>query len=296
MVTSEIDLGLPESKAIDDEANIKIMRRGGPFSVNPNSIYKSPRLTSELKPNFEIKQSDEGYLFSFPNTTDIWVQAGSLEVATSSGAVNPIPYLLAKPLSLAMELMGRIVIHATCCSLSGQAIGMMGHSSAGKSTMSMALQERGLTILSDDVIALDPGMPSLTVHAGPGISKLWPDSCQRYMPESLNAPQVVPGSDKKWLVREQVHHQPCKLKALILLDRVAQQSAPELTPIAPEKALTTLIGVAHVAEFENLLPKRKERLRFLAELATKTPTYQLTYPTGFERLKESCERLVELLN
>lgn len=80
------------------------------------------------------------------------------------------PYVIGPILGAVLYQRGYLVLHASSVSICDTAVAFLGHSGAGKSTIAAACQERGHTMLSDDITAVEivdekpivtPGLPLL---------------------------------------------------------------------------------------------------------------------------------------
>src|SRR5439155_11302653 len=78
-------------------------------------------------------------------------------------------------LAVLLHQRGRLVLHGSAVVLCGAAVGVLGASGWGKSTLAGLLHRRGHRFITDDVVAVDvehgrtvaPGIPEL---------RLWPDT------------------------------------------------------------------------------------------------------------------------
>jgi hypothetical protein len=84
--------------------------------------------------------------------------------------------VLGPALAVLLHQWGVLILHGSAVVLDGTAIGFLGQSGAGKSTMAATLHARGYPVLADDVIAIRKvaGTP-LVLPAYPQLN-LWPDS------------------------------------------------------------------------------------------------------------------------
>jgi hypothetical protein len=80
--------------------------------------------------------------------------------------------LIGHILPLTAVLHGIEALHASAVVLGGRAVGIVGASTAGKSSLAVNLVLRGAQLLADDVVALETVPDGLAVHPGPGVVSL----------------------------------------------------------------------------------------------------------------------------
>jgi hypothetical protein len=74
--------------------------------------------------------------------------------------------LFAQVLPLSAALRGRELFHASAVSLGGSAFAFVGLSGSGKSSLAAHLVARGATLVTDDVLALEPTRDGVLAHPG----------------------------------------------------------------------------------------------------------------------------------
>jgi hypothetical protein len=160
-------------------------------------------------------------------------------------------------------LQGYEALHAGAVATPDGAIAITAATGGGKSTLLAALLQRGLALMADDVLALEPrGMePPLALPAPPLMTV--PAGRIPILSEASTPRTICSIEDERWIAVP-VHPQPLPLKALVVLDRRsgAQRSRPETSltkiesPLVP--LLDALIG----------FPRGPERQRTRFELAS----------------------------
>jgi hypothetical protein len=107
--------------------------------------------------------------------------------------IDPVPgaeeravrlFLLGTVMGAVMMQRGHLVLHGNAIRVGDACAIVVGHSGAGKSTLAAEFARRGLAVLSDDVVPLDPDGCALPGY--PRV-KLWEDSLEQFglAPEGL---------------------------------------------------------------------------------------------------------------
>lgn len=98
--------------------------------------------------------------------------------------------VLGPVLALALEMAGELCLHGSAVAVEGEAVAFLGGKYHGKSTLATALAAAGATLVSDDIVAVDPDTGSLR----PGVAsvRLWGDSAEALRVEEL-FDRVTPG-------------------------------------------------------------------------------------------------------
>ena len=110
-----------------------------------NLRVASPSPGDPTPPHVLLQPADGAY--------SLVVSKGSYTVPLGS----PIAYYLAATIPWAFyNLSPDPVLHAACCVLDGEAVLFCGGSETGKSTLTAAAWERGLEVMNDDCVAVDP--------------------------------------------------------------------------------------------------------------------------------------------
>ena len=125
-------------------------------------------------------------------------------------------FLLGSAFGAILFQRGHFVLHGNAIRVGNQCMVCIGDSGAGKSTLAAGFMQRGYSILSDDVVALDdeyrvlPGFPRI---------KLWKDTANHLMIDTAPLNRIRPGDEKyNYPLDEQFQTAPLPIRWIYLLD------------------------------------------------------------------------------
>lgn len=279
--------GLPVASDIALEG-VAVAAVGSPELVIAKARLDHPALDRDQSDQFIVDGQDQ-YFY--------WKAVGLFRVAGANRIeVDPIAgvpdRLIALPLlgtvvAALLVRRGLSVLHASAVSVEGQAVIVLGHKGAGKSTTATTLVTSGCQLVSDDVVALQRENNGFLILPAYGLVKLWKDSARQLDPS---------GGRRLWQLHEAVdkaHFQlgdnlaaaPLPVARLYLLERgsepgVAKMPASQALPAALEHAYMARFGVDG---FAGTLP---QHFAMLGELAGAGLIRRLTVPDDLTRLDE----------
>jgi len=145
-----------------------------------------------------------------------------------------------------LHLRGVTCLHASAVAVSGGVVAFCGPSGAGKSTLSAALVSRGLSLVSDDVLPLQPGPSGRDVLAGPGLPelRLYPATAELIGVNEQMAPPLPGETKARWQPRR-APDSPLPLLGIYLLEpslRGSSEAPASASPLPPARALLDLIS------------------------------------------------------
>ena len=169
----------------------------------------------------------DSILLAIPRVGRFWMRGGSEMI------VDPHPlarmeeiriYVLGMGMGAILHQRNMLALHGSAVEIDGVAVGFLGESGTGKSTMAALLGERGHKIVSDDVLVISftsDGSPM--VHPGLPTLKVWPDVMEQIDTYSLLA---LPSLVKKRAYRNDLFlKQPIRLSKLYLLEWLLPRAA-----------------------------------------------------------------------
>jgi len=128
-------------------------------------------------------------------------------------------YLLAQVLSYALLKKEIETLHATVVVVDGQAIGFLGDTGHGKSTLAASFLQLGHRLLTDDLLVIRRQGDTLWAYAGPARIKLFPGTARRLLGGRVTGVPMNPGTSKLVIALpgRHVHAKPVPLRALYVL-------------------------------------------------------------------------------
>jgi len=184
-------------------------------------------------------------------TTFDLAESGSwLHAYTPPGALltDTLTYLYGSVLALVLRMRGVLALHASSVLVDGRAVLLVGGNGAGKSTTAAACARGGLSVLSDDVVALREHDGRWRAYPAYDHLRLWPESETGLFGSGL-LPLLTPGWEKRALPLSALgyrhHDEPAPLAAVYLLGwREVSALAPRVELVPTREALMLLLANA----------------------------------------------------
>lgn len=195
--------------------------------------------------------------------------------------------LLGSVMACLLVRRGLVVLHASAVSLDGQAVILLGHKGAGKSTTAAILTQNGFALLSDDVVALEATPGGQHVLPAFGLVKLWGETARHINSgEQRRLWQVHETIDKAhYRFNDGMSDHATPLSRVYILDRQAEGG---VTTLSPEHALPAALEHAYMARYGMKGFGQRLGLHFsvLGGLAAAGAIRTLTVPRGLDRIGE----------
>ena len=236
-------------------------------------------------------------LLEIPHTGWFSFEKARIGVSCEPDA-RPVPYLLGRVFALWLELQGVPVLHGSCLGIHGGAVGFLGYSGTGKTTISTALLQRDCSLLTDDLIPITSGTP--LVHPGIPVSKMWPDTATHFYGDHQFS-RIHPQYEKLRVTDptgSRFREEALPLKVLIVLERYRPEAgqAITMTELTGALSLMELVRLSFGVEEAHALGLQSERLPRLAAATEQIKVYRLRYPSDLNRLPQLCDHVLETLD
>lgn len=189
-------------------------------------------------------------------------------------------FLIGQILPLAAVLQGLETVHGSAVAFGDRAIGLVGDSRGGKSSLAVNLVRRGAAFVADDVLALERAGERILVHAGPALASVRHAEARAIGPAALERLGPVVGRDEHEL-RLAMQREPRSraLAALYFVQRSDTEPASAVHQLVPDARL--LLG----SSFNGIVrtpARRVAQLDLYARLAGAVPIFRAIISPGVD--------------
>lgn len=202
-------------------------------------------------------------------------------------------YLVSHVLSFALLQQGIESLHATAVVVNGQAVGFLGDSGYGKSSLGAACLRAGHRLLTDDVLVATKKNGHFLAHPGPSRIKLFPHIAEALLGDLPAGPPMNPHTPKLVIPLPAHLHSgaAAPLRTLYVLQPPNGRSRRvAITPLPRRRACLALIANT----FNPVIMERERLARqfdWAARLAAAVPVKLLSHPDDPARLPAVVEAI-----
>jgi hypothetical protein len=214
-------------------------------------------------------------------------------------------YLTNFVVSAALLQQGEEPLHTTVIEIGDRAVGLMGPSGIGKSTLAAHLINRGWDLVTDDMLRVTFECNTAFAHPGPYRLKLFKESAARYLHNAVCCGPFNPAHgpvgnplNKKLIFQPRdgaAVKSARRLSALFRLYQPSHDSQPSrilVTQLAGHDLFTTILSsTMHRRDHS---PARLQRqFHFAERLVRAIPVYRLTYPRCYDVLNSVADQIYQ---
>jgi hypothetical protein len=274
-----------------DESEIRIRQVQGLAlpGADDDWIYQWP--AGCQSPHLRIARRRSGYFLWFPGLLRCVIARDGATVDISPedniGEETLEHLVLDQVLPRIVTHRGRPVLHAGGVILGGRAIGLLGDTGRGKSTLVASFASARVAVLSDDGLVLDLAESSARVAATyPGL-RVWPDSLEHAFIEPPAIAPMAHYSTKRRVtsgLQGPALGEGAPLGGLYVLgDEAAERDAILIEALTIRDATMAIISNTFQLDVTD---KRREAKLFdtAVSVAEQVPAYLLRYPRDYKRL------------
>jgi len=191
-------------------------------------------------------------------------------------------YLLGQAISFALVKNGFEPLHATSVVIGGQAVGFLGSSGFGKSSLAACCLEAGHRLLTDDLLVLQETPAGFQAYPGPPRIKLFSEMAGRFLRESQGGIPMNNESEKLVmpLNSEKICSDPAPLAALYALTPPGEtepEQGVRIERVSSREAFVLLMN--NIFNYVIADPARLQRqFSAMTSLAATAPVKRLSYP------------------
>lgn len=197
-------------------------------------------------------------------------------------------YLLGVVLSFSLVKQGLDPLHATAVVIDGGAVGFLGDTGYGKSSLGGAFIQAGYPLLTDDLLVVRHDDASFSAYSGPPRIKLFPEIARNLLGEQVSGIPMNPLTRKLIipLDSDQVHQVPVPLKALYLLPRPSARARRKRVTLRRVSRRSAFLALLKNAFNTDIIESERLRRQFLlcTRMASTVPMKLLSYPRNMESL------------
>lgn len=275
--------------------------------VDPESLrlrFRSRNLAENGLPLLTVRQGPGGALYhwQYHDGTEFLIDRAGAKIVVDwsrgESFETAATYLYGPVLGFVLRLRGIFSLHASAVAVGDRALALVGHAGAGKSTTAAAFARLGYPVLSDDVVALEPGNGELLAIPSYPRIQLWPTSVgmlfgsERALPRLILETRAWTEWDKRYLDLDgdafRYESRPLPLAAVYLLEeRSDNPQAPFVSEVSPREALISLVGHNYTVSLSNR-ELEAEEFESLALLVERVPVRRVVPSADPSRLEELC--------
>lgn len=245
----------------------------------------------------ELAREGEDWSLRYTDAEGSWlhfdhdVGAKTLTLAGSCGWSDAAPILSGAACAVLLSSAGRPLLHGAAVAFGGGAIGILGDSGHGKSTLAAALLGAGGRLLSEDLLAFTRRGADFEVEPGYCGISLLADSCEALgLNSGEGALRARNGTAKSW-IDTACSADPVAIRRLYILaapDPAAGAGA--IRRLSRTAAAPALVRQLYGADW--IRPISRTDLAFCASLAARVPVYALTRPATLDGVPACAAKLL----
>ncbi|HEX8622890.1 MAG TPA: hypothetical protein VF718_13065 [Allosphingosinicella sp.] len=242
----------------------------------------------------ELNRDGADWSLEFREPDGAWldyVYSAGPRALTVTGSVDwdeAVPPLLGVVCAVLLASAGTPLLHGAAMAFDGEAIGILGASGQGKSTLAAGLLKGGGRLLSEDLLVISKRGEEFEVEPGYARISLLPDSHEA-LGYAGGAPRPRRGTGKSW-IEAAASAEPVPIRRLYILappDPAAPDGRARLLPrfAAAAALVRQLYGVSWIR------PAGETDLALCGRLAARVPTFTLSRPVSLARV-ETCAAML----
>lgn len=205
-------------------------------------------------------------------------------------------YLLGVVLSFSLVKRGLDPLHATAVVVDGGAVGFLGDTGYGKSSLGAAFLQAGYPMLTDDLLVLRHDGHGFSAYSGPPRIKLFPEIAKRMLGEHVMGIPMNPLTRKLIipLDRHQSHQAPTPLKALYVLPRPSAGAGSRRLTLRRLSQRGAFLALLKSAFNDEVVEPERLRHQFLlcTRIASAVPITLLSHPRSLASLPSVREAIL----
>jgi len=246
--------------------------------------------------NAAVQLSAAEYLLNIPRVARYYVADGNRVQVESVPGVPPSDisaFLLGSVFGALCHQNRLLPLHASAIAQGEQVTAFLGDSGSGKSTLAASLNQRGYSVVSDDICLVDPSdAVNPRVIPVAGWLKLWNQSLEHLGQAPDERLRVFSKEDKYRVPLPPAGNEARRLVRLVFLDREEEQdAAPTLTRLSIPEAVAALMDMTYAVYIPVLSGQQPRLFRECAGLLAHAEAFRLRRPWSLSRSDEVLDLL-----
>jgi hypothetical protein len=270
-------------------ADVSLLETSGQRSestASPRLVWESELRNTQGEIAARLYREGNREVLSFTDAADFYIDGFS--VGYRVGSVDNWPRMeasfLATVVALLRERQGVLAIHASAVSCGKEAVAFMAASGTGKSTLAAAFLTRGWSLVTDDVLAVDPGYPEIKLGPAYGRKALGSsfDDEHTLIEDSSPKRRIIVGESGFG----RFESAECTLRHVFVLSRSSldENEAVSVVEVAGSDLVWELLRFSFTPRLAQATGLAEERLSRLVEMSHRIPITRLVIPSSIERV------------
>lgn len=234
----------------------------------------------------EFFRTEGDFLVRFPGLADFLINAASLRVrcrpAPGTSEETLCNIYRNSIIPIIGNHLGALNLHGSAATVGGRALGFMGLSRRGKTTLAGAFARSGHPFLTEDLLSLERVGTRYRVKPQRPVLRVFPDSAV-FLRGTIAAGEG--GDEKQALAASDLlpfHTSAADLAGIYVLGP-GEASDVVIEEMGRAEALTQILQHAFLLDVEDR-PRLRSHFARLADLIGAVPCYHLDYPRAYEHL------------
>jgi hypothetical protein len=206
----------------------------GDVAWSPTARLISDERGPDGSVNFQIEaDAAAGYRIGGPHYGTSVIAAGGSRLLGSPGEGGMAAWqrlLIAQALPFVAVMRGLEPIHASSVATAAGAVAFSGLSGSGKTSLALAMERRGATLLTDDVLAVEKVGEELLAHPGAPVTGVEQGEAERLTERGIDLGEVLAADRRERVARVRLASGPRPLRAFFLLQRDPEGGEPRFEP------------------------------------------------------------------
>ncbi len=252
-----------------------------------------------LEPGVYLGGEGERERLHYPGLFDFWLTPGRIECRWRPPEDQPRieRALFGTVLAYWLERRGWLALHAAAVAVAGQALAFLADNQSGKTTLAISLLQAGHALITDNLLAIEPGGKQPLCHRGLPQVRLWPGHGRQLLPE-LPPGQAIEPDTGKWVIPltadlGRLAPGPTPLVRIYLPTRSESSDRIHIQALSPAEALRELQGKSFTPTLAEAAGHQAQRFQTLAQLLCQVPVHRLEYGSGIDQLPRVRAALLE---